>query len=211
MKRKILFVIASVWVLISFLLVITTYAKYLSSIDNNTNVSIAVWNIVLNNQNIIKNDDFSQNVSLEFPGDTYRDANVIVPGSIGYFDLVIDTSEVTIPFQYSVTVEPDETNEIDDVEVIGYSLNGNNNSITYLDSTHTDISNTAVAGNATSSIRVYIQWNDTVANITNDIVDTELALSAAKAVVLVTVDFEQIMAPTPTPTSSVAPSNNVIP
>ncbi len=87
MKKRVLFVIACFWFVISFLLIRVTYSKYLTAFDANANVQIAVWNIVLNTQNIINNDDFSSNVTLEFDGDEYRAADVIVPGAIGYFDL----------------------------------------------------------------------------------------------------------------------------
>ena len=206
MKKKILFVLACVWFIITFLLVQVAYSKYLTSFDASASVQIAVWNIVLNNQNIIQNDDFSSNVTLTFPGDQYRAANYIVPGAIGYFDLVIDTSEVSIPFIYTVTVVPSDDNEIDDIKAIGYSINGNNNVITNLDATHTQIQNSASAGDLVSSIRVYVKWEDEDVNqFLNNIADTNIALDEGIASIDVTVNFEQIMQSTPTPTATAIP------
>ncbi len=192
MRKRIIFIIACFWIMISFLLIRATYSKYLTAFDAGTNIDIGVWNIILNNQNIIKNSDFSANLSLEFPGDEYYIEDFIVPGAIGYFDLIIDTTSVSMPFSYTVTVEPDDTNEIDDLETIGYSLNGNNNTIIYLDENNTEISNTVLIAGGTSSIRVYIKWNDENPQVLDDDDDTGLALDEANAVVLVTVNLEQI-------------------
>ena len=195
MKKRILFILACFWIIISFLLIRITYAKYISSISGSSNAHISFWNITLNNQDILSNADFSSNISLTFPGDTYRSANVIVPGATGYFDLTIDTSTVSIPYQYSVTVVPAPSNNIDDIAAIGYALDQDYNNITYLDSQHTDISNTVYPGALTSSIRVYVSWIDGGnTEVLNDIDDTYIALDAGNAVLTVTVDFEQIPA-----------------
>ncbi|MBR6034188.1 MAG: hypothetical protein IKP28_05610 [Clostridia bacterium] len=196
MRKRIIFIIACFWIIISFLLIRATYSKYLTSFNAGTNIDISVWNIVLNDQNIIRDSDFTENLTLEFPGDDYYIEDYIVPGAVGYFDLEIDTTSVSMPFKYTVTVEPDDDNEIDDIDVIGYSLNGNNNTIIYLDETHTEISNTALATGSTSSIRVYVQWVDEGTQVLDDDDDTDLALNEAVAVVVVTVDFEQISAAT---------------
>ena len=195
MKKKVLFILACFWIIISFLLIRITYAKYLTAMSGSSDAHVSFWNITLNNQDILSNSNFSSNISLVFPGDTYRKANVIVPGGIGYFDLTIDTSTVSIPYKYSVTVTPAASNDIDDIDVIGYSLDGNNNNITYLTAQNTEIANTVYPNTLNSSIRVYVQWVDGgQAEVLNDIADTNIALDGGNAVITVTVDFEQVPA-----------------
>ena len=191
MKKRIIFIFACLWIIISFMLIKSTYAKYLSAVNANANVSISVWNIVLNEQNIIKNSNFSSNLSLVFPGNDYYSEGFIVPGSIGYFDLTIDTSSVTMPFKYSVIASPDATTEISDIKVIGYSLDGNNDVINYLNEENSTIENSVSVDSQNSSIRVYMQWVDDDTETLDDDADTELALDGSKAVVLVNVLFEQ--------------------
>ena len=192
MKKRVLFVLACFWIIISFLLIRTTYAKYLTSVDASADVGIATWNVVINNQDIITSSNFSTNLSLEVPETAYHIEDYIVPGSIGYFDIVVDPQDVTIPFEYSITAEADILNDIDDIEVIGYSLNGNNNVITYLNNENTEISNTVYPTSESSSIRVYVQWIDDNTEALDDDDDTEIALDEGKAVVRVNVLVEQV-------------------
>ena len=85
MKKKVLLINALVWLIVSFLIIRVTYAKYLSTLDSSADIDISGWKIVLNTQDIIQNSNFSQNLSLVFPGDNYYVENVIVPGAMRIF------------------------------------------------------------------------------------------------------------------------------
>lgn len=85
MKKKVLFILACFWLIISFLIIKSTYAKYLSTINSNANISISAWRIKLNTQDIMTNSNFTQNINLIFPGDNYYVADNIVPGALRIF------------------------------------------------------------------------------------------------------------------------------
>ena len=85
MKKKLLFILACFWLIISFLIIKSTYAKYLSTINSNANISISAWRIKLNTQDIMANSNFTQNMNLIFPGDNYYVADNIVPGALRIF------------------------------------------------------------------------------------------------------------------------------
>lgn len=85
MKKKVLFILACFWLIISFLIIKSTYAKYLSTINSNANISISAWRIKLNTQDIMANSNFTQNMNLIFPGDNYYVADNIVPGALRIF------------------------------------------------------------------------------------------------------------------------------
>lgn len=85
MKRKVVFILACLWFIISFLIIRVTYAKYLSTLGSSADIGIASWKILLNNQDIINNSDFTQNLSLVFPGNDYYIEDSIVPGAIRLF------------------------------------------------------------------------------------------------------------------------------
>ena len=84
-SKRTLLIIGCLWILISCFVVRYTYAKYITSVEGNTSVDISSWTIYLNNQNITSNSDFSQNLTLRFPADTYHITNAIVPGAIRIF------------------------------------------------------------------------------------------------------------------------------
>ncbi len=202
MKKKILLILACFWIIISLLLIGASYAKYISSIGTNASVGIDIWSVVINNTDILQNNNFSSQLSLQFPETEYHLENVIVPGAIGYFDLVIDTSEVSLPYKYSVTVVPDVTNEIADIRAIGFSTDGNNNQITYLDAQHTEIYNTVYPDSVSSSLRVYVEWFEESPATLNDAADTNIALDGDSAVIRANLTVEQIVTPSPTPVAT---------
>ncbi len=113
----------------------------------------------------------------------------------GYFDLVIDSSRVSLNYSYTITISTPATSNVTDIKLKGYSLDGGT-TITDLSSGVTQITN-SVANNVNSvSIRVYVQWSDDSATETmNDISDTSVAVSNGKAVIQANINFEQIEAP----------------
>lgn len=201
MKKRILLLLACLWIIISFLLIFTTYAKYISSLSATTGVDVSAWTVVVNETNIIENNNFSSNLTLQFPETDYQLGDVIVPGAIGYFDLTIDTSQVSIPYKYTVSVAPDVSNEIADIKVIGFSTNGNNEQITYLDEQNNQIFNTVSPSSVSSAIRVYVKWFDDNTETLNDYADTNIALDGGSAIIQATLTFEQILEST-TPTTN---------
>ena len=111
----------------------------------------------------------------------------------GYFDLIIDSSNVSVGFRYTVTAANANTSDIADIKIVGYSFPGSVDYITYL-SGSTNTVQSSVAGNVNSStIRIYVSWNDDSATQTlNDVQDTAIALNSGSAVVSVSVLFEQL-------------------
>ena len=112
----------------------------------------------------------------------------------GYFDLVIDSSRVSLNYSYTITISTPATSNVTDIKLKGYSLDGGT-TITDLSSGVTQITN-SVANNVNSvSIRVYVQWSDDSATETmNDISDTSVAVTNGKAVIQANINFEQIEA-----------------
>ena len=123
-KKKAFLMLACVWFIITFSVIQTTYAKYVTNLNANANISISYWNIVVNTQNILENSDISSVMSVVLPGDEYTLENVLVPGATGYFNLNIDSSNVTVPFTLTVTTAINESRTITtDFAISGYSIN----------------------------------------------------------------------------------------
>lgn len=194
MAKKHLITLAILWIFIAGVLIQYAYAKYVSGINSNTIIGIAAWDLTINNSNIINQSDFSQSLTLIFPGDQYYNANCVVPGAVGYFDLTIDCSNVTLPFRYTVTSSFAAGNNILDMEIIGYALDGDYNNITYLNSGNPNAAHRVPANVNSSTMRVYIQWVDGGQNeALNDLADTNVAISSGRTVIQAHVSFEQLM------------------
>ena len=196
MKKIILLVLGLLWILISFFTIKSTYAKYLTNLSANNNIGIAAWNIILNNQNIISNSNISSTLDLTIPETNYYKQNCLVPNAIGYFDLNLNTTNVNMPFKYTITCTPNINNNINDIKIIGYALDSQTQQITYLQNSNDIIQRTVNAQDTSSFLRVYVQWIEgPQIELLNDINDTSLALASSNnsAIIDVAITFEQIV------------------
>ena len=192
MKKRVFLIFACLWIIISLLIIRSTYAKYLTSIDGGTNVNIAQWNLILNKQDILQNSDFSSTLSLKVPKSDYYIEDYMVPGATGYYDLIIDSSNVSLPFRFHITCSVAENSDIKDAKIIGYSRNGNSQ-ITYLDDSKKEITDSVSETVDTSSVRVYVKWIDNDSSETmNDTNDTSVAINNGNAIITTNISFEQI-------------------
>ncbi len=192
MKKRVFLIFACLWIIISLLIIRSTYAKYLTSIDGGTNVNIAQWNLILNKQDILQNSDFSSTLSLKVPKSDYYIEDYMVPGATGYYDLIIDSSNVSLPFRFHITCSVAENSDIKDAKIIGYSRNGNSQ-ITYLDDSKKEITDSVSETVDTCSVRVYVKWIDNDSSETmNDTNDTSVAINNGNAIITTNISFEQI-------------------
>ena len=112
----------------------------------------------------------------------------------GYFDLVVDTSEVNLAVRYTVTATNATTSDIADLKIVGYSFPGQQNYITYLENGVNEVHSSLATDVNSSTIRIYVSWNDDSHTETlSDSQDTQIALNSGKALVNVNVLFEQLV------------------
>lgn len=186
--KKVLLLLACIWFIITFSIIQTTYAKYVTNLNANTNISISYWNILVNEQDIIENSDISGSMTCVFPGSAYSKSDVIVPGATGYFDLNIDSSKVSVPFKLTVTSAINETSTLTtDLKVSGYSIDGGD--IIELTDDALNFSCNVAQDTDSTLVRVYTTWVDDGQDSKED---TELGITGGTAILDVTLDFEQI-------------------
>ncbi len=119
---------------------------------------------------------------------------VLYQAQYGYFDLIVDTSEVDLAVKYTVTATLLNTNEIADCKIIGYSFPGQIDTITYLNDSNTEVQGSVAAEYDSSTIRIYVSWDDNEETESlNDTQDTSIALNSGKAVIQANVSFEQLI------------------
>lgn len=189
-KKKAFLLLACVWFIISFSVVQTTYAKYVTNLNADAKISISYWNILVNTQDIIENSDLSGKMTAVIPRTDYSKENFIVPGATGYFDLNVDSSNVTVPFTVTVTTGINESSSLTtDFVVSGYSLD-NGLTITDLATDQNSFSCDIAADVESTVIRVYTTWLDDGLDSAED---TALGISGGTAILDVNLEFEQIV------------------
>lgn len=192
-NKKIIFALALISSVISLLLIQETYAKYQTTATGNTDISIARWNINVNNQDITSNSSITNTITPIFSGNENIKDGVIAPQSQGYFDIVIDTSNVDVSFRYNISTNVASDSAVTDLSVTGYSLNGGE--IIPVNGHLSDIGNTVIynsGADTTINLRIYIAWLDTETETMNNASDTMATLSSGKAKLNVILSFIQV-------------------
>ena len=163
-KRKIIFFIALMSLFYCITFMQDTYAKYVSSADANSHFAIARWNFTVNNQDVIANNDFSNTIVPTWDSNDHIEDGVIAPTSTGYFELTIDSSNVGVSFDQTITLSPGTTNAVSDIIITGYTLN--DGPLVSIANTNTStITSTHLLGEQTTvnTYKFFIKWNDDAA------------------------------------------------
>ena len=122
-----------------FIIIRTTYSKYVSSQDNQSTISISKWHISINDQNIIENSDFTETLQVEFDSNANIAQNIIAPTSTGHFDIELDSTGTERSFEYVIKFV-DEDSELPDFKIVSYTLN--NDSEIEIEEDQTEITGT---------------------------------------------------------------------
>lgn len=159
-RKKFLLLLIGICICALLFVIVQIYAKYLTSAEGSTELTIANWNIVVNDLSIKNNTDISNSIVPVFPGNEHIASNIIAPTAEGYFDLNFDFSNADVSFQYEITASADENSSVKDLVATGYSIDDGekinfenpNEPITEIIELSSNIE--------TRKIRVYIVWDD---------------------------------------------------
>ena len=188
LNRKITFLLALLALFYCVSLIQSTYAKYLSTADADTNITIARWNILVNNQDISQNSNFSEVLEPTFTGNENIKDGVIAPTATGYFDITLDGSTTDVSFSYDISFSEAYDNTVTDLKITKYEIDGH--SYTY---------NGPISGNIllndqnrALTVRVYVEWVDQTADETMTNVDDTTAANSGVAKFKVNVNVIQL-------------------
>lgn len=139
-----------------------TYSKYVTGTSGNASVRIARWNMTVNNQDIINNNDFSAVIEPVFPGNSNISSGVIAPTAEGYFDIVIDGSNTDVSFSYTITTSDNADSAVSDLVLSGYTIDGGERQTVTSTNGQISITNSILYNDVDKniSLRVYFMWND---------------------------------------------------
>ena len=190
-KKFILLIILVLTLLLIFILV-QIFAKYLTSASGDATMTVARWNILVNNLSIKENTDISNTLSPVFPGNEHIADGIIAPTAEGYFDLNFDFSDADVSFEYEITTSVDENSIVKDLVTTGYSIDGGEK-ITF-DELSSPITDTILLTDEidTQNIRVYVKWNDDETATMDNEADTIATASNTPALLHVSISFTQI-------------------
>ncbi len=187
-KRKIIFFLSLLSLFYCVSLMQETYAKYVSSASANASLTVARWNILVNNQDILNNSNFSGTITPMFEGTTHIKNGIIAPTAEGYFDIVINGTNTDVSFDWTVTLNTASTNTITDLVITKYSIDG-------VDYTYSGPFTRRILlndNNKTKTVRVYVKWNDDALTETMDNEDDTAATVNGIASMEVSVNVIQV-------------------
>lgn len=105
MKKSTFRIILLILVLIfAFLVIRSTYSKYLTQTDDNASLHIANWNIKLNDKDISESKNFTADVPIVLDENEYIENGLIAPTSSGNFSLKLESTGTELPFKYTLDV-----------------------------------------------------------------------------------------------------------
>lgn len=192
-RKKILLLLICICICILLFFIVQIYAKYITSTEGSTSLTIANWNIKVNDLSIKNNTDISNSIVPVFPGNEHISSNVIAPSAEGYFDLNLDFSSVDVSFKYEITAIADENSSVQDLVSIGYSIDDGEKII--FENYNTPITEVIELSSniKTRKIRIYILWNDNEESQTmNNSSDTLSTITENPALFHVNISFTQI-------------------
>lgn len=199
-KKKFLLLLIGILTCILLFSIVQIYAKYLTSTNGKTGITIAKWNISVNNKSIKNNSDISTAIEPIFNGNVNIAPGIIAPTAEGYFDLVFDFSDADVSFNYEINVSTDENSSVSDLVATGYSIvdsdeipsNWEKHTFETFNQPITD--NILLGSNIKKrTIRIYVLWNDdeNTSQMSND-QDTESTKQDKPALLDVNISFTQI-------------------
>lgn len=191
-NKKILYILATFSLICSLFTIRETYAKYITTATGNANLTIARWKIIVNNQKILSNTSITNTINPIFIENENTNDGVIAPRSEGYFDIIIDTTDVDVSYEYTVNISNSEDSIIKDLIITGYEINGNPK--VEINNKSTTIKNIVQKNseNKIINLRVHIMWDDSENASMNNAEDTLASLSGENANLDVTLSFVQV-------------------
>lgn len=166
-KKYILLILSFISLYVTICLANEAYAKYLSSATSTSSTSIARWRILVNNDDITVGATSTSLITPQFPGNDDISENVLAPNAEGYFDLVLDASNVDVSFRYEISIAPNENSPVTELVATKYQIDGEEE-IEFEEGEDTIEGTINLSDEErTVNLRVYIKWDDTLNLMTN--------------------------------------------
>ena len=126
-KLRVIQILCIVSLLITVFSIQRTYAKYYETVGTTYATDIKKWVINVNEKNIHNETTLSNVMTPQFFYNMHMTTNegnndVLVPGREGYFDFLIDYTNVDVAFKFGFDFEQLNTTVLEDFEIYGYKI-----------------------------------------------------------------------------------------
>ncbi len=210
-NRKFRLLLACISLLFLVNMIQDSYAKYVTSAEGETNFTIASWTFLVNQQDVVSNNNFSTTIIPVLNQNSNIKAGRIAPTSTGYFDITIDSSNVEVAFDETISLSTGASNTVSDIVFTGYTLisasSVSGSSVSGSSVSGSSISASSIAFQNTTNptitishnlneqqtvntYRFFIEWDDSV-NATMDNSDDVDASISGEASIAVNINFIQ--------------------
>lgn len=172
----------------------SSYAKYRKRVTADVGLTVAKWTIKINNEDIKNNKQLTNKLVPEFEESEYTKANVLAPGSKGYCDIVIDSTNVDVNFEINLLATVPETSSIVDLRVTDYIINPSNTNTEKITYNEEEINISVVHNTPQTVVRLFIKWDDdpNTQQMDNE-ADTNAAVdTASEAIIEINTNFTQV-------------------
>ena len=202
-RIKIILILLTISVTLSFMS--DTYSRYVVDTSENIEMSFAKWQILVNEKDITNGTTSDIEITPVIEESNNVKNNTIAPSSKGYFDILINPSNVEMSFDYTVNIKLLNEN-MPDILISKYAILDDTyqegQTITTVNLENNEITGTLIYDNKTENfsfkpftVRIYFEWYDGENETMNDEADTEIAkdalLNNTKLQIAATVKFEQ--------------------
>ena len=166
MNKKLLYLIFSIFVLLTVYEIINTYGLLETKNKMSVNPSIAKWNVLINGTDIKSGDNFIvDTVNIDSSDNVL--GGKIAPGTKGYFDIVINPTDTETSILYSITFDFSQVVGSITIDKIEELTSGN--LIRTGENTYSKIITLEeIENKVINTIRVYIKWNNIEENNEED-------------------------------------------
>lgn len=126
-KLRVIQILCIVSLLITVFSIQRTYAKYYETVGTTYATDIKKWVINVNEKNIHNETTLANVMTPQFFYNMHMTTNegnndVLVPGREGYFDFLIDYTNVDVAFKFGFDFEQLNTTVLEDFEIYGYKI-----------------------------------------------------------------------------------------
>lgn len=156
--RKIIFLLGCISLFFSISIFSDTYGKYLTQVEDETEIKIARWRILVNGDDVRNNSIANSTITPTFVNNSNINDNVIAPSAEGYFDIEIDGTQADVSFKYEIIAKVNSESAVQDLIITGYQINGGEIITENLDNISDIVSNKDTTKNI--KVRIHIKWDD---------------------------------------------------
>ena len=181
-RIKIMEILCIISLIITIFSIQKTYARYFEQVDTTYNTNIKRWLVKVNDKIVHDAETLNEVMEPIMTDNEHVNDQILVPGQTGYFEMLIDYTEVDVAFEYEFSMEQLNETPLEDFEIYGYEvwdeIDGVNTLIETQETTEikgvidpaTEVNS---AGEKKREIRVLFRWNDGEGSTMDNKADTQ--------------------------------------